>query len=78
MTREELVTSLAEKHIPQFASSVLGYVLGTLLDYGVTKEEALSMCNFLLIDIDRVRQNPETLKTVKKLASQMDAMVGGQ
>jgi hypothetical protein len=78
MTREELVTALAAKGIPSFATSVLGFTLGSLMDRGVTEDEARALCALLLEQIAQAKKNPETLATLKKFQLLVQAQVGGR
>jgi hypothetical protein len=78
MTREKLFTALAEKKIPQFATSVLGFTLGSLMDQGVTVEEARALCALLLEQIAEAKKNPEILRTVEKFSSLIEAAAGGR
>jgi hypothetical protein len=76
MTREELFATLAKKQIPAFATSVLGFTLGSLMDHGVTADEARALCALLIEQIGEAKKNPELVRTVEKFSSLVEAAAG--
>lgn len=75
MTREELFASLAKKKIPPFATSVLGFTLGSLMDHGATADEVKLMCDFLIGQIAKAKENPEIVANVKEFSSLIETSV---
>jgi hypothetical protein len=76
MTKEELFAALAKKQIPAFATSVLGFTLGSLMDHGVTDDEARALCALLIDQILEAKKNPEILRTVEKFSSLVETVAG--
>jgi len=75
MTREELFSSLAQKKIPGFATSVLGFTLGSLMDHGATEEELHAVCEFLIGQIVEAKKNPEVITAAEKFSSLIESSV---
>jgi hypothetical protein len=76
MTREELFSALATKKIDSFHTSVLGFTLGSLMDRGVTAEEAHALCDLLLEQIAEAKKNPETLAALDKFQTLVETQIG--
>jgi hypothetical protein len=77
MDRQTLFAALAKKQIPQFATSVLGFTIGSLMDYGVSEDEARELCGFLIDQISKAKKNPEIVDNVTQFSSLMDSSIAG-
>jgi ribosomal protein L13E len=77
MDRQTLFAALAKKQIPQFATSVLGFTIGSLMDYGVSEEEARELCGFLIDQISEAKKNPEILDSAKKFSTVLESSIAG-
>ena len=73
MTPKELFSALAKKKIPQFAPSVLGFTLGSLIDHGVTEEEVKALCHFLIERIMHAKENPEIVGSIEHFSDLVEA-----
>lgn len=69
MTPEELFSSLAKKKIPPFATSVLGFTLGSLIDAGASEEEVEALWHLLVKKIMLAKENPEVVETIEKFCN---------
>jgi hypothetical protein len=78
MTPEELFAALAKKNIPPFATSVLGFTLGSLIDAGASEEEVKALCHMLVEKIMAAVENPEIIETNKKFSSLIETAMGGR
>ena len=79
MTPEELFAALAKKKIDSFHTSVLGFTIGSLIDRGVTEDEARALCDLLINKIAVVKNNPEAAASLEKFTSLVEtSMAGGR
>ena len=78
MTPEQLFAALSKKGMPIFASSVLGFTIGSIMDCGVSGEEARELCNFLINKIEEVKKNPEAIDAIDKFQTVVGASMGGR
>jgi hypothetical protein len=78
MTPEQLFAALSKKRMPAFASSVLGFTIGSIMDCGVTGEEARELCNFLINKIEEVKKNPEAIDAIDKFQTLVGSSMGGR
>jgi hypothetical protein len=76
MLPEELFTALAKKNIPAFATSVLGFTLGSLLDHGASEEEVKALCHLLVEKIMYAKENPEIIGVFEKFSGLVETSMG--
>jgi hypothetical protein len=76
VTPEELFAALAKKQISPFATSVLGFTLGSLIDHGASEEEVKALCHLLVERIMYAKENPEIVSTVEKFSNLVEASMG--
>lgn len=73
MENKALLASLAKKKIDPFHTAVLGFTIGSLVDRGVTEEEVLALCAFLVGKISAIKDNPEALASLEKFGAAMSS-----